>query len=1405
MNNKRKPIMLAISLFLVVILLSVSVFAALLYPNAKVVLSGIKIVTNPTDNTTQGFIDISVKELNATGVSFCLKYDTNLIQLSAIDTNEPIVNPSVGFNISHTYFEQNTGAFPENCFSDTKAMGMLPEMQFDLPILGLANAADGYLKMNFTPNKRAENLGDYIGYVDGEQTSPNDPLNILANTKDGVKLGRISFKILNPEKFSKLTEAELKEIIKMVPFSEARTSFDEDEEPQPSAAPSPSSEDADSRTGVYIVYIDDNENLKYVSHSERFIDCDLKIIPDLVGVEAQIPNLEVTAYDIYRKREAGVDRIQDLVDYLNEKSSVLLLCYADGSKVPVTTQWTLDDVSDILWDSKGGNYTVTKKYNQDFNVSVTVNVLPVKLTGIHVERQNLTYLKSDTENFPSSIDDLELPSRGRAILDTAILNGGIPNIEGITYLYEGQQVENTLPEGFGNETKSYIFTGNVNAGLDIEYPWLTVDSALDVEVVRNVIADESITKDDLPKEIGATATTSDDGTLKIIVSNKDGSEIDPNSIFEIRLPGGELIDNEILGLSTLNTEFTNVTTSGTAEITIKADPATAKKLAEAINLGERLGDFSITAVKTLTVGDTEITVKSTETPFASNPRKNIYLGPKDGSGVYKFDYSLSLSGIFPVSSSIDSLPTTITVPVASDGVGTTYDGYSGSEPGLLKTFTVDKWNVVPPEEGASSKTVTVTGRLADTSYTNYGEVENPDNIAVTIVYYTVEETSEDSVVIDPINFTFSKQQLGYDYNKLQTKSFTVTNNGGTDIYGLTAVISLSSIEGSPEDEKAEAFIMTKTLPPILNQGESSKFDITTKIGLPEGKYLSTVTLYSNNKELGTVNIDFEVTAKPVYNITVGVNDENYGSAKTEGEITTATELDLVKVIATPKNDEDYEFVGWESSVEGLIPENKVTEKELTFEMPASDVELIAIFKETTGAKLRSEELYLMKSDVELNEEKDNYLQMTDEKWQKIEYDSATREYYAVVPNDVEFVKLWFKLSSDEAKASTKTVSNTAYILADGDTEPSPTSSPAPFTETIGTPDGDYYKSSELKLELGPTENRVVLRMVYNVPADVSDEGEVSRDYTIHIYRKIVKGSDFSALATFNYGNSPAGRIMRDTSITDDPPTASDAHTAEQKKQKKKEEFKEANKYTFKSDYAPNGVRTDIKYTPEAWTDENYDLNDYALFVVNTGNFWDPGYTKLKNSIGQDVTADGISAKRVKIKTLQESDPLLKISNTDDFSYVSETGETLDLAVSGEISQLYNSGKRRIRPDIYWLEYIYKDYDGSNITVKKPLILIYPIGDIDVNGTVNDTDAWRLRERYRADKEIASSAKVSDYDIGSNIFRYRIVDANGDGYVNMLDYNEIEWLETEAAKSGYVNITQSEVAVVNQPEGGGTNQ
>lgn len=1288
MTGKQKKI--TISALIVFVLMGVIAIAATLYPYTVISVSGIQMTVNNSTSTTQGFVDVTLKNVNATCMSFCLDYDESLIQLSNVSDNVPIQNktiispspviPNTSFNVEHTFFEQNTDAFPEGSFKDYSD---LPIVSVNAPVIGIADADAGYLAMNFFPE---EDKAGASPYIDNLTKSDVTQVNILADSPDGVRIGRISFNIIDPVAFSQLTHEQLDEVIKVVPFDEMINK----------QIPGVSQLDDD---GVYVGYMDNDGDIQWHTRADKNMKFDIKIKPDLVDVRPQAEEITVSSYEIFNQ-----GTIDDLLDYINEKASVITLYYADQSEVPAVFKWDQNsNISTMSWDPKGGEYTIVQQYNDDFNVSVKVHVTPVTLKDFSFDNKELTYLYG-ADGFPESFEQLNLPQKVHPVLDTYIPNAGIPEVS-IEYfsLQGGTGQITTLPDGFDSgDPGKFVFMGHFGISsitLFDDYPWLTVNNPLpDVEIIRNVVTDP----DDMPKELVVeSAVTDENGVLTIVVKNKDETDIQDGAIFDIKMPGGETIDKDLLG-----DRYTVVIADGKATITINPDIniPDEKKLAQLVNMGDRAGNFEIASK------ESPDKPMGPYTPFAPAPRKNLYTGP-EGETVYnyQFDYSLSLAAMFPVKAG--NLPsTTLTLLRSSDRIATTYSGYDGTMPGQLASFTVDGWTVVSGDMSEAGSIVTIEGTLSDTSYTNYGKVNNDaDNVTVTIKYCVVP--NDDIEEIDPIDdFVFDTKQVGYDYNDLQTKAFTVKNTGQTDIHGLSAVISISSVNDG--EAYREAFLVTKTLPQILPNGESIDFDITTKIGLPEGIYVSTVYIVSNNGVLRTFKITFKVTSKPVYKIDIKENDSSFGKAKTQSETYTSEAGEVITIIAEPED--DCKFIEW-TTTSPDVTFTDASNATTTFEMPASDVEIVANFEETLGAKLRATELYV-KSTLDIDQ------QLNDENWNKIDFDPVKREYYVVVPNDMEQVKLWFKPRPEAETAAmelTHNRSSNPILIAKDATD-------------------EFYKSVPIDLDISPDENLITLSFTASDPT----EGDVTRSYKIHVYRKL----KVSELVKFEYGNSPYGLIMRDASIDKD--AAKQAFTD--------------NGNTFTAGNTPDGGTEGVTYTPDAWSGVNYDLDETALFVINSNGFIDPGYKEIKNSIGQEVTT---VSKKVTVQVLAETTASLQNGSSDDFTYISPL--TISLPDSGQITQLSD---KRIRPDRYEIKYSFTDFDGKTVSVSKPLIVLSPLGDVNVDNVSNGTDVSRVLHRFSVD--LADNTNVPGYDYGGRLFKLRVCDVNKDGNVNAIDANYI---------------------------------
>ena len=79
--------------------------------------------------------------------------------------------------------------------------------------------------------------------------------------------------------------------------------------------------------GVHIGYIDSSDgDVKWYSRADKNVECNFEIEAALSNVKALNEELTVTSYDIYKN-----GTIDDLLDFINDKMSIISLQYADGS------------------------------------------------------------------------------------------------------------------------------------------------------------------------------------------------------------------------------------------------------------------------------------------------------------------------------------------------------------------------------------------------------------------------------------------------------------------------------------------------------------------------------------------------------------------------------------------------------------------------------------------------------------------------------------------------------------------------------------------------------------------------------------------------------------------------------------------------------------------------------------------------------------------------------------------------------------------------------------------------------------------------------------------------------------------------------------------------------------------
>lgn len=1272
-KNRTKKLFISILGAAIVLATVIGIFAAM-YVNARIVFNGMTLVRN--GDTTQTFIDIRLKNINTTGLSFCLQYDKNYLTLSDASTNEAIL-PSTstsGYNLEHQYFKQNEVLFPEGCF-----INISPDVQDrlhygkDLPVLGSADVNNGYLAMNFIP------FGDAAAEEsEAIEIDENGETIIKANSEEGVLLGSISFAVNNPSELSKLSQDELNNIIQIVPFASMDMVGDIED------------------TGVNISYLDEDGTVQWYTRSDKYINYEINLNVELSAVTADVDYAEVTSADIYRD-----GTIEDLIYYLNKHMNSLTLEYTDNKQVPATFKWdTSAEGFECYgeWNPKGGYYTITQPYNDVFKIEVDVKVLPVELTGFYSNNQYISYVK-DSENFPATLEELELPQSVKPILEPALYNDGIKDIKISWYEFESGNQLDDLPDDFKNGVAgAYEFSGILNytdANLDVTAPWLTYDPTLQVKFIRYIVD----TQNDLPKEIEVVSDSyfiDENGALNITIRYTDGAEMTDATEFQIRLPNGEILDTSMLNVEKT---FSEGAMTIVAASNIKGT-AYQKQIAEYFNLGSKLGDYSITAKEESSIPWGEF---ETFTPLN---RTNTYTETE-----YEFDYSDLQSGLFNVS--LGELPsTTITLP-AGKSVSTTYDGYDGSEPGALNTFKVDNWEVTDGTITQAGEIITIRGALLSTSYTNYGMVSNTQGSVVIIKYLNSSEVLTDTV--DSIdNFTFNKQQYNYGYDKLQTAEFTLSNIGNTNIEGIYVDIGF-------DDSDAECFVLSDIANKSINAGESTVFAITTKHGLPVGVHTAKVTVSSNRSiPLVEFNITFEVVENEIYTITVLSSNPEFGEAKTTSETYTAEAGENIRIDA--KAAEDCQFTGWTCDNEFVNFEDAASDH-TSFEMPAADTIITANFAETTSAYLRLTKLQVINS----NDDTVNIL--NDSSWKPIEFSPTVRQYYVSVPNNIDTNKILFSVREEGAGAEI-TVTH-----KHGDGEPD-------VVEKTFNSDENYYTTDDIELEISPTVNLLTIQMTYD-----DNRTTISKQYDIYIYRKI----DKSDLITPEYGNSPYGLIMRSKLIND--------------KSTAKNLFK--NKYMFDESYVPEGGNASVRYRKDAWEGVNYDTDDTAVFVINNAKFVDPGWISLTDSIGQTVEPSNVS-RSITVNVLAESDVDYRDGSEDDFTYISS--QTVSITASAEAEcDVTELKDLRIRPDIYQMKYTFEDFDGSEMVVNKPIIILSLAGDLNIDNTADAQDADNIF--YRFESKVPDSS-TTDYSVGGRLYRYRVCDTNWDGNINAIDANVI---------------------------------
>lgn len=1279
------------------------------YPDAKLKFSGFT-VQYGQNGKIQGYVDIELEKINATGVGFTINFDKDCLVPSNWETNDEAVTALEAFKVNEDVFSASADDGTSLGYTD---LLYLNSDKTEL-IQSSVNFDAGTMDIKIMPDPRVSAVNAYIGIVPDPLGQPVEieRRGFLAG-EGSIKLGRLSFQIKKPLQVSKMTAAELNSIL---------------------SVGSPAD----------ITYIG-SDGLPAIAGT---IESKWEVNKTLLEVEPTVKESTVTSYAIF-----GDGSENDLTAYLNQYMRTVVQKYSNSEQILDTMVWNSSDPSYTVvyedtsggYDPKGGTYTVTQNYAEGFPITVKVRVTPISLTGFIYDNAVKTFVDS---NRPAAWADLEMPEVITAELSEYIDMFVSPTERPLQADWMPSDVSETLKSSPAPVSEEYTHT--VDQGIAASEAWLTIpsDPAIwNVSVMRNVLAEgkgQEIGDDITAKVIDKT------GVLEITVPTIDGIAVEDGTEFVIYFPNGVKID-------TGTEDFAEaVITGGTAVITVEPlmeSSATSltqeqrNKLQSLINLAKT--GFKLSAVP---AGG----VEGPQKPFSFNPRMNYYLDDDTIDGYIEKDYSEGRMSMFPVTqnqplaniSTYIAFPDDSTIPIA-------YHGQTGYQPSELSAAKVDSWVIeeyptAAELPGTVGETVTLVGTLSQYTYTDFGLVQNPDLIQLKIKV-TVDEALPDGAeekikITTPVNgidveldetvtFNYNTRQAGYPPDLVQYQPFTIENIGTMKINGLTLRL---------EGENSESFTVSAPLPTdFLDTAQTASFTIRPKRQLEAGEYTAKVIVGSNmNANLKSFTIKFKVTDGNVYTVKIGANVGNTtGCAyllSTDGTNTqilsdTYTEGETVNVYAVIV-DTDYLFETWKcdkASVSFTDADSMSTD----FTMPGEDVEVTASFIPSGMVSLRLVNLQDFNKDGTLND-----LRSASPPYPVTTYTETVESYRVIVDGDVEENKVKFKLKNTDI-----TTAITVEVKCNG-------------TACAVTSSSDNIDHESALFGLNEGLNTVTVTTKY---IDPSDAQEYSKTYTLTIYRQ--KAVDVDVMP----GNSPYGLIDRD--IDNDTSFADDA-SRDAARAAAKNYFHEH--HTYDRDNVPeNAANTYLTmYYTDAWDGgANYDEVSSSLFVYENLPFADPGFKNLKNADGQSVDPSAVK-RTIKLDTYTQTgsipDDLLTVT-TETFT-IDSGGETCVIDLDTWVKS--KSADRRIRPGAYTMEYSFTDTDNSTRKFTRPVIVISQKGDATLDHAVGADDYTALYSRVTNgfyDDILASS------DAWTKIYAYRVCDVTEDRNVNTIDANAIK--------------------------------
>lgn len=455
----------------------------------------------------------------------------------------------------------------------------------------------------------------------------------------------------------------------------------------------------------------------------------------------------------------------------------------------------------------------------------------------------------------------------------------------------------------------------------------------------------------------------------------------------------------------------------------------------------------------------------------------------------------------------------------------------------------------------------------------------------------------------------------------------------------------------------------------------------------------------------------EISADAIIYMSIGKAPEShtayfYPDNGVDGPIAKKTAVDAAITVPAAGVDfqekENASFENWYIDIDGSGTYSEGDSGPIkTFIMGGMDVSYVAKWATSTDATLKS--LALKNEEIEYSPlEGDTLLEQIPT---SAEFGRDTLEYYFRVDAETKQAQLVFQPAMAGAAVSVE--QNETKLIGTG-------TSASGYTYTVNLEPAEEASTNDFSIKVTAPTGFVQDTLTYQV----------------HILRMVQPS------LTLNYGNTPAGRIMADTSLDD--------------------EGKEAALKDFQTTRLYQGMY----YSISAWDDgADCDLDAESAVLYAREASLDPGYAAI-NSLGQRLNQEDLErvTRTISVRTFT-NDPANNPGSVPNFKRLNSMAVEITVEDVAEQHAFTELGNLAIVPGVYEMTYTFTDtITGAKMEAVRNVVIVGRLGDANLNGTVqvnaDNTDTLVIANNLFTLNNGKNSS--TDPDLNS-LYRYRVVD------------------------------------------------